>query len=277
MNGENTMWYSALSSALDTLLSHIASVLPALFAAIVILLAGFVLAKLVKVAISSLLERSGIERLAASTGIQGQLKRFGETVTLSRILAGLSFWIIFLLFFVTAAETLGFPQLTSTIDAFVLFLPKLIAAALILLFGLAAANLARGYVHKSAAEAGFDFAKPLANMIYALMILLVASIAISQLEIETRLLDALIAVAFAAMGLGSAISMGLGSKQVSENIMYSIYVADHVEEGDLVTLKDGTTGRVLSIGTVAVTLGLDDNSRKIIKNSEFLDQLVIKS
>lgn len=275
MNEENNMWYSAISSALDTLLSHVASVLPSLVAALIILIAGFMLSKLIKVGIKSILDRAGIEKLSASTGIQSQLKRFGEHATLTGLIAGLVFWIIFLLFIVTAAETLGFPQLTATIDSFVLFLPKLIVAALILLFGLAAANMAKAYVFKSASEAGFDFAKPLSNIIYALLILLVSSIAIGQLEIETRLLDTLIAVAFAAMGLGSAISMGLGSQKVSENIMYSIYIADLVKEGDHVILKDGSKGEIETIGAVATTLISEDDSRRIIKNQEFLDQLVV--
>lgn len=275
MNEDKNMWYSAIASALDTLLSHIASVLPSLFAATLIIIAGLIIAKIIKVTIVSLLERAGIETLAASTGIQVQLRRFGKSATLTRLISGLIFWIVFLLFLVTAAETLGFPQLTSTIDSFVIFLPKLIAAALILLFGLAAANIAKEYVHKSASDAGFDFAKPLSNIIYALLILLVSSIAIGQLEIETRLLDTLIAVAFAAMGLGSAISMGLGSRNVSENIMYSIYIADLVSEGDDVILKGGFKGEVQSIGAVAIVLTEKDGSKRIIKNEDFLDQLVI--
>lgn len=269
------MWYSAISNALDTLLTHIASVLPSMIAALLILFAGYLLSKLAKAGTFRLLQKAGIERLSETTGIQSQLKRFGEKATLSSLISTLIFWIIFLLFLVTAAETLGFPQLTNTIDSFVLFLPKLIVASLILLFGLAASNIARAYVFKSATQAGYDFAKPLANIIYALLILLIASISIGQLDIETRLLDILIAVAFSAMGLGSALSMGIGSRNVSENIMYSIYVSDLIQEGDSVILKDGIKGTIETIGSIATTINDQDNRKIIIKNKDLIDNLII--
>jgi len=277
MNNEPNMWYSAMASALDTLLSHLASVLPSLTAALLILIVGYILAKIVKKSISSLLKKAGTEKLSNLTGMDEQLHRFGSGVTISDILATLGYWVVLLIFIVTAAESLGLPQLTNTIDAFVLFLPKLVATTFILLFGLAAANFAKDLVYKSAHSAGFDFAKPVSKLVYGLLVLLVASLAISQLEIDTGLLDMMIVIVLGAIGVGAAISLGLGSRSTSENIMHSLYIADLVKSGDLVTLKNGVKGSVETIGAIATTIRVSEKSLIVINNKAFLDQLEIRS
>lgn len=277
MSTEPNMWYQAFASALDTLLSHVAAIVPSLVAALIIIVVGYFIAKIVRVSVAAVLARVGIEKLSKATGIEDQLRRFGSDVTISYVIATVVYWTILLIFAVTAAESLGLPQLTATIDSFVLFLPKIIATAFILLFGLAAANLAKEMVYKSARSAGFDFAKPVSKIVYGLLVLLVASLAINQLEIETALLDTMISIVLAAIGVGAAISLGLGSRSTSENIMYSLYIADHVQPGDNVTLKTGIKGEVETIGAVATTVRVSDKSLMVINNREFLDQLEVRS
>jgi small-conductance mechanosensitive channel len=160
-------------------------------------------------------------------------------------------------------------------DQFLRFIPKLVAATLILLFGLAAASLIKSTVYESAKSAGFDFARPLSKVSFALVVVLTLSLTIGQLEIETRLLDAIIIIVLAALGVGAAISLGLGSRSASENIVYSIYIADTVKIGDKVTISDGTSGEVVEIGAVATTIRTQDESLKVVDNKAFLSGLSI--
>ena len=80
--------------------------------------------------------------------------------------------------------------------------------------------LIKSTVYESAKSAGFDFARPLSKVSFALVVILTLSLTIGQLEIETRLLDAIIIIVLAALGVGAAISLGLGSRSASENIVY---------------------------------------------------------
>jgi small-conductance mechanosensitive channel len=79
----------------------------------------------------------------------------------------------------------------------------------------------------------------------------------------------------AALGVGAAISLGLGSRSASENIVYSIYIADTVKIGDKVTISDGTSGDVVEIGAVATTIRTQDESLKVVDNKTFLSGLSI--
>lgn len=277
MNESSNVWYNAFSQAITTLLEHIASILPNVFAAIFMLLVGYIFAKISKIAIQKILEKASINTLSKTTGIDEQLQRFGSQFTLSYIISSLIFWIILLVFAISAADTLGLPQLTKTIDTFILFIPKILASLIILLLGLAAANLAKNMIAKVGKSAGLEFAAPLSKIVYGLLVVLIFSLAISQLDINTVLLDTMVAIALAALGLGVAISLGLGSKSTSENIMFSLYINDLVDIGSQVKLKDGFSGEVIEIGPLATVISHPKHGRRIIKNAEFVDVLDLVS
>ncbi|QHJ10276.1 hypothetical protein FX988_00488 [Paraglaciecola mesophila] len=270
-----SIWFEAVSGSLTALFEEVAGFLPSLFAALVILLVGYFVSRLLRFAVSSILKKVGVDKLAQATGIDQQLSKFGKNVGVSSTLAVLVFWITFLVFIVTAADSLGLSQLGETMDQFLRFIPKIIAATLILLFGLAAANLIKNAVYNAAKAAEFDFARPLSKAAYGLVAILTLSLTINQLDIDTVLLDTIIAIALATLGVGTAISLGLGSREASQNIIYSLYVSDTVKVGDSVTTKDGIQGNVVEITAVVTILRTPDESLKVIDNKNFLDGLTI--
>jgi len=270
------MWYQAMSSSLESLLEKFMGALPSIVAAIFLLLIGYFIAKILRKAIKVALVKIGIEKLANSSGINDALKKIDKDFTVSSFIAHLVFWIVLLVFFVSAADSTGMSSLSETIDQFISFIPKIIAATLILLLGLVIANFAKRVIYNSASSAGFDFAKPVSNAIYALILVLVISLTIGELEIETRLLDLVITVIIASLGIAVALSLGLGSRGPSENVLYSIYIADTVSLSDRVELKDGTVGTVAKMSAVSTVIELDDGSQRVINNRDFLDGLTIK-
>lgn len=275
MNQDISVWFEAISGSLETLLSRFAAFLPGLIAAIIILVIGYFVSKLLRIAVAALLKKLGVDKLSEATGIDSQISKLGDKASVSYALSLMVFWIIFLIFIVTAADSLGLTQLGHTMEQFLIFIPKLIVATLILLFGLAAANLAKNAVHKSAKSAGLDFAKPLSKVTFALVVILTISLTIGQLDIQTVLLDAIIIIVLAALGIGLAISLGLGSRAASENIVYAIYITDAVTIGDKVTTESGDSGEVVDLGAVVTTIRMEDETLKVIENKSFLNGLRI--
>ena len=269
MKDNISIWFEAVSGSLAALLEEIAAFIPSLFAALVILLVGYFISRVLRFAVYAVLNKVGLDKLAKATGIDQQLAKFGKDVSVSSTLAMLVFWITFLVFIVTAADSLGLSQLGETMDQFLRFIPKIIAATLILLFGLAAANLIKNAIFNAAKAAEFDFARPLSKAAYGLVAILTLSLTINQLDIDTVLLDTIIAIALATLGVGTAISLGLGSREASQNIIYSLYISDTVKIGDTVTTKDGIKGEVVEITAVVTIIRTSDESLKVIDNKVF--------
>ena len=83
-----------------------------------------------------LLRRLGLDRLADRTGIARGLTNFGVESTLSYLLARTIYWLILIFFILLALGALGLTEVvTSALNSFFAFLPRLVAATVIFLAG----------------------------------------------------------------------------------------------------------------------------------------------
>lgn len=269
MNEQLSIWYQALSSSFTTLLNQLASFLPSLVAAIFILVIGYFIAKALRKLIINVAKKIGVRKVGDGSGINELLAKIDKRATLTNLTASLVFWAVLLIFVVTAIEILGLPRLSSTVDTFILFIPKIFAAIVVLVFSLVIANIAKRTSYEAANNAQLDFARPLSQMIHLILVVLGVTIAIGELEIETQLLNNLVSIIALALGVAAAISLGLGSKSSSENILHSVYIKEYLAIGDSIVLDDGRKGVIETIGPVSTTLS-NDSGTIIIENKDLI-------
>ena len=94
----------------------------------------------------------------------------GIDTSASSIIGKIVYWLIFLLFMIAAADSLGLPsEFRIPSMAFVQYLPKLVGALLVVIIGLFAAHLVRTAIETAAAQGmQLEYGKPLGSLIYAL-------------------------------------------------------------------------------------------------------------
>ncbi len=100
-----------------------------------------------------------------------------------------------------------------------LYLPKVFGAALVLLVGVLLAQLANGLVRGAAEGVGLDYASGLGRIAQGLVIIISISVAISQLEVKTDLLNHVIVIVLITAGLAVALAMGLGSREIAARFL----------------------------------------------------------
>lgn len=127
---------------------------PALFGALIILVAGWYIAKLVGKIVERVLVTLKLEKVADSSRINNYLPqtRKGIRPTLSSMIGTISKWFVFLIFVQAAAIALGFAPLTGIISSVILFIPNIVVAVAILVAGAWAARLVSGIVETNAAK-----------------------------------------------------------------------------------------------------------------------------
>ena len=130
-----------LVGAMGALWTRVAVFIPNLFGAMVLVLLGFVVAKLLDTLLSKVLAKIGLDRLMAGTGLTKILSRAGIQVPVSTLIGKIVYWFVLLIFLVTAAESLGLERVSATLDVLALYLPKVFGAALVLLAGVLLAAL----------------------------------------------------------------------------------------------------------------------------------------
>ncbi|MDY1018967.1 mechanosensitive ion channel [Pseudomonas coleopterorum] len=266
-------WTQSLFAAMTALWTKVANFIPNLFGALVVVILGFLVAKLLDTLLSKLLAKFGLDRLMAGTGLTKLLGRGGLKVPISTLIGKIVYWFVLLIFLVSAAESLGLQRVSATLDMLALYLPKVFGAALVLLVGVLLAQLVNGVVRGAAEGVGLDYAAGLGRVAQWLVIIISISVAISQLEVKTDLLNHVIVIALITVGLAAALAMGLGSREIASQILAGIYVREMFQVGQQVQVGE-VEGQIEAIGTVKTTVLTDDGELVSISNRELLEQRV---
>ncbi|MDE1167689.1 MAG: mechanosensitive ion channel [Pseudomonas sp.] len=266
-------WTTSLVAAMTALWTKVASFIPNLFGALVVVLLGFVVAKLLDTLLSKLLAKLGLDRLMAGTGLTKLMSRGGMQVPISTVIGKIVYWFVLLIFLVSAAESLGLQRVSATLDVLALYLPKVFGAALVLLVGVLLAQLVNGVVRGAAEGVRLDYAAGLGRVAQWLVIIISISVAISQLEVKTDLLNHVIVIGLITVGLAVALAMGLGSREIAGQILAGIYVRELFQVGQQVRVGE-VEGQIEEIGTVKTTLLTDEGELVSLSNRILLEQRV---
>ncbi|MDX1367403.1 mechanosensitive ion channel family protein [Pseudomonas sp.] len=266
-------WTQSLIAAMTALWTKVAGFIPNLFVALILVLLGFVVAKLLDTLLSKLLGKIGLDRLMAGTGLTKLLGRGGIQVPVSTLIGKIVYWFVLLIFLVSAAESLGLERVSATLDVLALYLPKVFGAALVLLAGVLLAQLVSGLVRGAAEGVGLDYAHGLGRIAQGLVIIISISVAIGQLEIKTDLLNNVIAIVLISVGLAAALALGLGSREIAGQILAGIYVRELYQVGQQVQVGE-VEGQIEEIGTVKTILLTDAGELISVANRTLLEQRV---
>lgn len=195
--------------------------LPNLVGALVILIIGYFVAKLVAGLVLKGVQAAGADR-ALESGAAGQYKqRFAPGLQASGVIARIAFWFVFGLAILLAVSALGIQALTDAIEGVVAYLPNVIAAILILLVATALAGAVGGLAQRLAG--GTMLGRLVQTAVPALIMTIAVFMALDQLEIAENIVVATYVLVLGAVALGFALAFGLGGRDVARQILTNAY------------------------------------------------------
>jgi hypothetical protein len=118
-----------------TFLAQVGEFFPRVLLAVLILVAGWLIAKAVKFAIVKGLQAINFNVVTEKAGIDTFLKQGGGETDTTGILGLLFYWLTILTALMIAFNSVGLTAVTDLIGRIVLFVPKVIVAVVILAFG----------------------------------------------------------------------------------------------------------------------------------------------
>ncbi len=245
--------------------------LPRLGAALVVLVAGWLLSRLFSRLLVRLLQRIGLDSAAERVALHDVLARAGIERSLTRLVGVLARMALMVITVVAAVAVLGINSLNSTLDEILLFLPRLLAALVLLLGGLAVSSVARERVERAAYQ--MDIPGPLGRVTQIAVVVIAAIMALGQLGVPTLVLNVLLAVVASGSVLTLAIAFGLGSREVARELSAGRSVATSFQEGQTITVGD-LRGAIVTLESTAVVLDTDDGRRVRIPNHLLLESTV---
>ncbi len=200
----------------------IINLLPSLLGALVILLLGWLVAKLLKAALIRLLVAVRLDRFSQRSGLSKFLSRGDIKHSLADILGTMFFWIILLFFIYLAADVLNFTLVQDALNRVISFIPDLIAAVIIIIIGVLLASFFRGVVRVAAANYGLAHQDLIATVVQYLVIFFSVAMAMEELGVATHILVNSVLIIIAAIAFGLALAFGLGGKEVAGKMVSKI-------------------------------------------------------
>ena len=218
-------------ASLTSFWTQLASFVPQLLAALVLLFLGWLFANLLRSGLAKLLDVLKFDELALKTGIEAFLKQGNIHISLSRLLANLVYWLVILVVIVTVANSLGLHAVAELFNRVVLYLPNIIVAILVLVFGILIARFINRLVFAYLNNIGVEGALTISTFSEYAVVVFVIFMALEQLQIGTQLLTAAFQIAFGAIGLAFAIAFGLGGRDWAAGIIKKISDKDRTRPG----------------------------------------------
>lgn len=206
-------------ASLTSFWTQLASFIPQLLAALLLLFIGWILANLARTGVIKLLDLLRFDNLADKTGIEAFLKQGHIDISLSRVLANLVYWVIIFIVIVTVANSLGLHLVAELFNKIVLYIPNVIVAILVLVFGILIARIINRLVFAYLNNIGVQGALTISTLSEYAVIIFVVFVALEQLEIGTTLLTAAFQIGFGAIGLALALAFGLGGREWAAGVI----------------------------------------------------------
>jgi flagellar biosynthesis protein FliQ len=202
---------------LRVFLTQVADFLPRLALALIVLIAGWLIAKMVRFAISRGLRKVNFNVVTERAGIDGFLHDGGIRMDATDILAWLIYWIVIL-----AALVVGFNMLsyvTDLLSRVLLFVPKVLVALLILAFGAYFARFVGNAVSAYFRNVHMQDADLLGNLARYAILAFVVLIALDQVNVGGDIVRQTFLILLAGVVFALALAFGLGGREWAAELL----------------------------------------------------------
>lgn len=206
-----------IEESFENAFDRIVGFLPNLLAFLLILLVGYIIAKIVAAVVGKLLDKVGLDRRLKESDSARHVDAVLPGASVSRGIAAVVFWLIFIFFIVTAVGALGIDTATDFMNRVLAFLPNVIVALLIFVIAALLSGAVAGMVAKFMGDT--PTGKVVATVVPALIMVIAFFMILEQLQIAPEIVRIAFAAVMFALALGLALAFGLGGRDVAARML----------------------------------------------------------
>jgi len=251
---------ASLANAFSQLGAQLAEHAPKLLGALLLLLVGWLIARLLRGLAVKLMH---VLELVLHRLWRGPAGRASVLPSASVEMVGtILFWVVIVFFAAAAAHVLGLEAFSSWLQDLMAYLPTLVAGLLIILAGVLLSGLARDLTVAALAALPDSQRLQLGRIVQGAVLVTAIVMGADQIGIEITFLVVLAAVTTSAIIGGVALALSLGARTYVANLIGAHYLRHAFEPGQRVRI--GTTeGRILELTAVSVVLETDQGRANI--------------
>tara|TARA_B100000809_G_C15125228_1_gene525961 strand:- start:1080 stop:1910 length:831 start_codon:yes stop_codon:yes gene_type:complete len=237
------------------------NVIPKIFGVIVLLLIGWLIAKLMRSIVNKMLTTIKLDQFSEKIGLHKIFNEINLKVVISKMLSEFVYWIIFLMFVISASEAMGMTIISDGISSLIAYLPQLLSAIFIFVGGILVANLVKKSVVSATNSIGLSGSKVIGGIVFYVLAIFISITALNQAGIDTSLITSNVVIVMGAILLAFGISYGFASRDILTNILSSFYSKERYTEGMIIKIND-IEGTVVKVDTLTITI--KNEGKKIV-------------
>lgn len=240
---------------------EITKIFPNIIGALIVLLVGWLLTKLVVKIIKKVLKLAKANKLDDKLNeieiVEGKKLNFDTVKVVSKFVK----YLMYIILFVTASDIMGLDIISNQISDLLSYLPKLFSALVIFIIGLLFANFVKNGLKSLFESMDLSGGKMISQVVFFLMLTFISITALNQAGIDTEIITNNINMIIAAFLLAFAIAFGLGARDVVSKLLKTFYARKTFEIGQHIIFQDEKF-TVESVENISVIL--KNNKGKLI-------------
>ncbi|MBE2258099.1 MAG: hypothetical protein IAE88_04540 [Rhodobacteraceae bacterium] len=209
----------AIIDPVRAFLVQIAAYLPRLAVAVVVLVAGWLLAKAVRFAVVKALRAMNFHILTERAGVDSFLQQGGTDADTTDVFGVLLYWVVILAALIIAFNGLGLHQVTELLTRVLLFLPKLLVGLLVIIVGSYFGRFVGNVVQTYLSNVGISDAEVLGRIAHYAIVVFVVLIAVDHLDVGAGLVQDTFLILLAGLVLALALAFGLGGRDWAARLL----------------------------------------------------------
>ena len=200
-------------------LNQAADFLPRLGLALIILVAGYFVARMVRFAVAKGLRAGNFHVLTERAGLDAFLRDGGVRADTTEVLALLFYWLVILAALVIGFNGLGLTYITDLLVKILLFVPNVMVAVLILAFGGYFARFVGNAVCAYCKKLHLQDAELLGRLAQYAILTFVVLIALDQVNVGGDIVRESFLIVLAGIVFALALAFGLGGKDWAAELL----------------------------------------------------------
>ncbi len=212
-------WEMAIATSLQNLWGRAINFIPNLFVAIVIFMAGIMIAVSLGVLITKLMKKLRVDKAAGEIGLTHLLERGEIKMSISTMIGETVKWFLFIVFLMAATDILNLPQITDFLNSVLMYIPNVIVAAVIIALSVIIANVVEHIIIKGGKATKVMHNKFLGKMSRWAILIFGIMAALVQLGVATSLITILFTGFIGMISIAGGLAFGLGGKEKASQIL----------------------------------------------------------
>ncbi|MCB1933621.1 hypothetical protein [Accumulibacter sp.] len=222
--------FDVIVHPLRAFLVEIGAYLPRLAVAIVVVVAGWLIAKAVRFAVVKALRALNFHVLTERAGVDGILQQGGSETDSTDVFGLVLYWVVILAALIIAFNGLGLTQVTDLLTRVLLFLPKLLLGLLVIIIGSYFARFVGNVVQTYLQNAGISDGELLGRIARYAIVVFMVLLAVDHIEVGAGLVQDTFLILLAGVVFALALAFGLGGRESAARLLERWFPRRHSDD-----------------------------------------------